>query len=405
MFDGFDSWCPLMVNCLFALFCLFAFWGSFIHFLSTPRVLLEAMSLPFGYKFGLLISFEFQVILFQALCVLNDKFFNGMSQLQQVLKRPCGPSVGNGGWKLGGRGFRAGRSEFAAARTAESRSVGDVCGSHVYGSRSFEVNEPPLGHFRRSLVGGGTSRNLSARREKTSLASTSVHGHSRGRSPHSKEGHENSDRPRRTSRWRSPIERFGLAARVATGSRDRSRKWQAVRRGSNKSFFSGSVRPACGTRKHGRDGSRPEAECSRESDPERSRRRRSAKCEKENKWGERICPFSGADTSSARSREEVVEQSGEAVTPTPQDRKSLLRVKLEGVRAAFNATKPRETASRREEGRSEDHGNSRHDFRGNGLAPTRAQEEEFQQRRQRRHKRIRHFEQRNSEGGWEAAQK
>ena len=39
--------------------------------------------------------------------------------------------------------------------------------------------------------------------------------------------------------------------------------------------------------------------------------------------------------------EEVVEQSREAVTPTPQDRKSLLRVKLEGVRAAFNATKPR----------------------------------------------------------------
>ena len=39
--------------------------------------------------------------------------------------------------------------------------------------------------------------------------------------------------------------------------------------------------------------------------------------------------------------EEVVQQSRETVTPTPQDRKSLLRVRLEGVRAAFNATKPR----------------------------------------------------------------
>ena len=39
--------------------------------------------------------------------------------------------------------------------------------------------------------------------------------------------------------------------------------------------------------------------------------------------------------------EEVVQQSREAVTRTPEDRKSLLRVRLEIVRAAFNATKPR----------------------------------------------------------------
>ena len=39
--------------------------------------------------------------------------------------------------------------------------------------------------------------------------------------------------------------------------------------------------------------------------------------------------------------EEVVQQSREAVAPTPEDRKSLLRVRLEGVRAASNATKPR----------------------------------------------------------------
>ena len=214
-----------------------------------------------------------------------------MSQLQQVLKRPCGPPVGNGGWKLGGRGFRAGRSEFAAARAAESRSVGestvarardrDGCGSHVYGSRSFEVNEPPWGQLEGAWLGaerpeihqqGERRLQLASRTQRTLGASTPVHGRSRrlrsrGRSPHSKEGHENSDWPRRTSRWGSPIERFGLAARVATGSRDRSREWPAVRRGSNKSFFSGSVRPACGTRKHGRGGSRSEAECSRESDP------------------------------------------------------------------------------------------------------------------------------------------
>ena len=38
--------------------------------------------------------------------------------------------------------------------------------------------------------------------------------------------------------------------------------------------------------------------------------------------------------------EEVVQQSREAVTRTPEDRKSL-RVRLETVRAAFNAMKPR----------------------------------------------------------------
>ena len=47
----------------------------------------------YGDKFDLLISFEFQLVLFQAPCVLNDKFFNGMSQLQQVLKRACGPPI------------------------------------------------------------------------------------------------------------------------------------------------------------------------------------------------------------------------------------------------------------------------------------------------------------------------
>ena len=45
------------------------------------------MNFVYGDRFGLLISFEFQLVLFQAPCVLNDKFFNGMSQLQQVLKR------------------------------------------------------------------------------------------------------------------------------------------------------------------------------------------------------------------------------------------------------------------------------------------------------------------------------
>ena len=196
---------------------------------------------------------------------------------------------GNGGWEHGGRGFGAGRSELSAARTAESKPVGagtdarardrDVYGSHVCGSGSREVNDPPWGQFRRSLVGGGASRGSAAGRENTSLASRaectlgasagrSRHLRSRGRSPHSREGHENSGGPRGTSKRGSTPERLGLAARVARGSRDRARECQAIRRGSRQSFFSGSVRPASGTRSHGGGGSWPEAGCSRESDPE-----------------------------------------------------------------------------------------------------------------------------------------
>ena len=37
-------------------------------------------------------------------------------------------------------------------------------------------------------------------------------------------------------------------------------------------------------------------------DPERSRRRRSARCEKDDKWAKRVDPSSGADASSARAR-------------------------------------------------------------------------------------------------------
>ena len=121
----------------------------------------------------------------------------------------------------------------------------------------------------------------------------------------------------------------------------------------------------------------------------------------------------GVKRTTSGEKEEVVQQSREAVTPTPEDRKSLLRVRLESVRAAFNATKPRRlTASRRQKGRPEDHGHSRHDFRGGRRraraetdsegsphsAPTGAQEKEPQQREQRRHKRVRHFEQRDSDG-------
>ena len=110
--------------------------------------------------------------------------------------------------------------------------------------------------------------------------------------------------------------------------------------------------------------------------------------------------------------EEVVQQSRETVTPTPQDRKSLLRVRLEGVRAAFNATKPirlhhggrkdvlRTMAIRAMTFVAEGEEREREtDSEGNPhSAPTGAQEEEPQQREQRRHKRVRHFEQRNSDG-------
>ena len=51
------------------------------------------MTLFFDEKFDLLFLFEIQVILSQAPCVLNDKFFNGMFHLQQVLKRPYGPPM------------------------------------------------------------------------------------------------------------------------------------------------------------------------------------------------------------------------------------------------------------------------------------------------------------------------
>ena len=174
----------------------------------------------------------------------------------------------------------------------------------------------PWGQFRRSLVGRGAPRGSAVGRESTSLASRaectlgasapvhdrSRHLRSRGRSPHSGEGRENSGGPRGTARRGSPPERLGLAAGVARRSRDRARKWKAVRRGSRQSRFSGSIRPASGARSHGGGGSRPEAGRSRGSDPERPRRRRSARCEKDDKWRKTVDPSSGADTSSARAR-------------------------------------------------------------------------------------------------------
>ena len=107
--------------------------------------------------------------------------------------------------------------------------------------------------------------------------------------------------------------------------------------------------------------------------------------------------------------EEVVEQSRDSNATGSE---IIIKSEARGCASSFQCNETKETASRREEGRSEDYGNSRHDFRGrkrrtrtetdsegnSHSAPTRAQEEESQQRKQRRHKRIRHFEQRNSEG-------
>ena len=59
----------------------------------THSFLVSSTRLPLDEKFDLLISFEIQVILFQAPCVLNDKFFTSMFHLQQVLKRPYGPPM------------------------------------------------------------------------------------------------------------------------------------------------------------------------------------------------------------------------------------------------------------------------------------------------------------------------
>ena len=88
-----------------------------------------------------------QLFLFQVPCVLDDRFFNGMSRLRQVLKRPCGPPMG----------LAAGSTAAVAfePRTTESRAVGagadarargqEVNGSHVCGSGSCRVEDPPLG--------------------------------------------------------------------------------------------------------------------------------------------------------------------------------------------------------------------------------------------------------------------
>ena len=75
----------------------------------THSFLVSSTRLPLDEKFDLLISFVIQVILFQAPCVLNEKFFTSMFHLQQVLKRPYGPPMEMVS------GLRAGQSELSAA--------------------------------------------------------------------------------------------------------------------------------------------------------------------------------------------------------------------------------------------------------------------------------------------------
>ena len=77
-----------------------------------------------------------------------------------------------------------------------------------------------------------------------------------------------------------------------------------------------------------------------------------------------IALSAGADTSSARSR-------GGGGRTEPRSRDSnvtgseiIIKSEARGCASSFQCNETKETASRREEGRSEDHGNSRHDFRG-----------------------------------------
>ena len=115
------------------------------------------------------------------LVCLNDRFFNGMSRLRQVLKRPCGPSMEMTAGSTAAVAFEpAGPSSPRPTPPnpgqlvqvlMHEREDRDVYGSHVCGSGSREVNDPPWGQFRRSLVGGGAPRDSAAGRENTSLAS------------------------------------------------------------------------------------------------------------------------------------------------------------------------------------------------------------------------------------------
>ena len=68
-------------SCLVCLLC----WSSLTHFLSTPHVLSGLpMTLPFGAKFDLLISFEFQAKASQHLKVpLSDSFSNRLDMCWQ----------------------------------------------------------------------------------------------------------------------------------------------------------------------------------------------------------------------------------------------------------------------------------------------------------------------------------
>ena len=100
------------LSCLLALL---KFTHSYL--VSSTRLVRRADDFIFDEKFDLLFLFEFQVFLSQAPCVLNDKFFNGMFHLQQVLKRPYGPPLEMVSGNTGARGFRAGRSELSAARS------------------------------------------------------------------------------------------------------------------------------------------------------------------------------------------------------------------------------------------------------------------------------------------------
>ena len=126
----------------------------------------------------------------------------------------------------------------------------------------------------------------------------------------------------------------------------------------------------------------------------------------------RVDRSSGADTSSARARGGSRPAEPRGRDPNARGSEIIIKSEARGSASGFQCNEAEETASRRPKRRSEDYGHSRHDFRGGRRraraetgseesphsAPTGAQEKEPQQREQRRHKRVRHFEQRDSDG-------
>ena len=178
----------------------------------------------------------------------------------------------------------------------------EVAGSKTHHGVSFEGSLAGARSAQR-FSSGAREHFTASRAECTLGASAPLHGRSRhlrsrGRSPHSGGGRENSGGPRGTARVASA---GPFVLPLARGEADV---------GQRLAVLEGQILDQRGVRR--------------------------------TSSGEKGLTLPAVPTPPLpEPGEEVVQQSREAVTRTPEDRKSLLRVRLEGVRAAFNATKPR----------------------------------------------------------------